>query len=128
MAENIIILDTSILIEYFRKSNKTNSRLISLIDKGYKFKISAITEFEIFTGSLPAHYGFWENLLKEAEVLSFDKKAARVAVEINRALKLVSKQIGISDLFIAATAISNNLPLATLNLKHFERIEALEII
>ena len=34
----------------------------------------------------------------------------------------------ITDLFIAATAIANNLPCATLNKKHFERIEELKII
>lgn len=32
------------------------------------------------------------------------------------------------DLFIAATAIAHSLPVATINKKHFERIESLEII
>ena len=31
-------------------------------------------------------------------------------------------------LFIAAAAVANKLPLATLNRKHFERIEALKMI
>jgi tRNA(fMet)-specific endonuclease VapC len=49
-------------------------------------------------------------------------------VDINNALKRKRKQIDIADLFIAATALSNNLPFATLNLKHFERIDNLQIV
>ncbi len=69
----------------------------------------------------------WNNLLQKVEVLSFDKAAFRVAVDINAELKRKRKQIEIPDLFIAATAITNNLPLATLNRKHFERIDHLQI-
>jgi tRNA(fMet)-specific endonuclease VapC len=49
-------------------------------------------------------------------------------VDISSALKRKRKQIDIADLFIAATAISNNLSFATLNLKHFERIDTLQIV
>jgi predicted nucleic acid-binding protein len=43
-------------------------------------------------------------------------------------LKRKRKQIALADLFIAATAISNQLSFATLNRKHFDRIEELNII
>jgi tRNA(fMet)-specific endonuclease VapC len=33
-----------------------------------------------------------------------------------------------ADLFIAATAMQYSLPLATLNVKHFERIEELQML
>jgi tRNA(fMet)-specific endonuclease VapC len=128
MAGNIILVDTSILIDYFRKSDKTNSKLISLINKGYKFHISSITEYEIFAGSSPLQHDFWEKLLERTEVLPFDKQAAEVAVELNSLLKRKRKQLDIADLFIAATAISNKIPLSTLNLKHFERIDDLQIV
>jgi predicted nucleic acid-binding protein len=128
MAENIIRIDTSILIDYFRKSDKTNSKLISLIQKGYKFHISAITEYEIYAGSSLVQQKFWEELLEKIEVVSFTKKVARAAVEINNELKRKRKQIALAHLFIAATAVSNNYALSKLNLKHFERIDNLEII
>ncbi len=60
--------------------------------------------------------------------MPFDQTAAQAAVDINNALKRKRKQIDIADLFIAATAISNNMPLATLNAKHFDRIDGLTII
>lgn len=50
-----------------------------------------------------------------------------IDVNINAGLKRKRKQIDIADLFIAATAINFNLPIATLNRKHFERIEILNI-
>jgi tRNA(fMet)-specific endonuclease VapC len=128
MADNIILIDTSILIDYFRKSDKANSILISLIKKGYKFHISSITEYEIYVGSTPIQQTFWDGLLEKIEVHSFNKQTAKVAVEINNELKRKRKQIAIADLFIAATAIGNNLPFATLNRKHFERIDNLQMI
>ncbi len=53
---------------------------------------------------------------------------AQAAVDISNQLKHRRKQIGMADLFIAATAISNNLSLTTINIKHFERIEELNVI
>ncbi|MDB5006335.1 MAG: type toxin-antitoxin system VapC family toxin [Mucilaginibacter sp.] len=128
MENNLILIDTSILIDYFRKSDKANSKLISLINEGYKFQISAITEFEIYAGSTAVQQTFWENLLKKIEVLPFDSKTVKIAVEINTVLKRKRKQIEIADLFIASTAISKNIAFATLNRKHFERIENLQIV
>ena len=128
MADNIILIDTSILIDYLRKSDKANSRLISLTRREYKFHISAITNYEIYAGSTVGQQNYWDELLYKMAVLPFDKQAAKVAVDINNELRRKSKQIAIADLFIAATAVSNNLSLATLNMKHFERIDNLQIV
>ena len=128
MADKIILADTSILIEYFRKSDKSNSTLVKLFNQDYDFCISAITEFEIYTGATALQLAFWNDFLSGIEVLPFDKNSVKEAVRINTALKVKSKQIDLADLFIAATAISNELQLATLNRKHFERIEELIII
>jgi tRNA(fMet)-specific endonuclease VapC len=46
----------------------------------------------------------------------------------NRQLKQKRKQIDLADLFIAATAVAYELSLATLNRKHFDRIDTLTII
>jgi len=128
MADKIILLDTSILIDLFRKSEKENSVLVSLIRQGYTYCISSVTEYEIYTGTTSGQIDFWNNFLQRTEVLSFDKNVARVAVEINKELKRKRKLIDIADLFIAATAVSNNLPFATLNKKHFDRIDNLIIV
>lgn len=120
MANKIILVDTSILIGLFRKSDKANSTLIALVKQGYNYCISAITEYEIYTDALLGQLDPWNNFLQKTKELPFDKKAANVAVEINNQLKRNRKQIAIPDLFIAAIAMANGLPLATLNKKHFE--------
>ena len=128
MAYKIILVDTSILIDYFRKTDKGNSVLVSLFDQGYDFTISAITHYEIYSGATTGQHPFWENLLQKTSVLAFNQNVAQVAVDINNELKRKRKQIEIADLFIAATAIANDLLFATLNRRHFERIERLIIL
>lgn len=51
MADKIVLADTSMLIELFRKTDKDNAALVSLVRQGYSFQISAITEYEIYTGT-----------------------------------------------------------------------------
>ena len=128
MAGKVVLADTSVLIDFFRKSDKANSFLIGLVKQDYSFCISAITEFEIYTGATDNQLDYWNEFLKKTQVLSFDKNVVKVAVELNRTLKRRRKQIEMADLFIAATAIESKLPLATLNKKHFERIDQLELI
>jgi len=61
-------------------------------------------------------------------ILPFNAEVSIKAANIDAALKKKRKQIAIPDLFIAATAIFHNVPLATLNKKHFERIDELEVL
>ena len=58
----------------------------------------------------------------------FELECSRKAVEIFQLLRKNNKIIETPDLFIAATALSKGIPIATLNKKHFERIEGLEVI
>lgn len=60
--------------------------------------------------------------------MPFDEVSVDTAVTINSQLKKKRKQINIADLFIAATAVANNLALAILNKRHFDRIEVLDIV
>ncbi len=128
MANKIILADTSILIDYFRKTDKSNAVLIYLFDQGFDFTISAITHYEIYSGTTTRQLPFWQSLLQNIKVLAFDQKVAQTAVDINNELKRKRKQIEKADLFIGATAIAYDLPFATLNRKHFERIVGLTII
>lgn len=61
-------------------------------------------------------------------IISLDELSVDAAVTINSVLKRKRKQIDLADLFIAATAVAYNLPLVTLNRKHFERIDTIKLI
>ena len=128
MAEKIVLLDTSILIEYYRKTNKANSTWIGLIDQGHEFVISAITKYELYSGATKEQMEFWDNIMTSIPIIAFNEACVDTAVNINAILKQKRKQIDLADLFIAATAVTHDFPIATLNKKHFERIEQLSII
>lgn len=128
MADKIVLADTSILIDLFRKSEKANSKFVQLALQGFQIQISAITQYEVYSGATVAQLPYWDNLLEKINVLPFDKDVVKQAVIVNKQLKQKRKQIDLADLFIAATAIANNLPFATLNRKHFERIDSLNIV
>jgi tRNA(fMet)-specific endonuclease VapC len=128
MESSVICLDTSVLIDYYRKKDKSKSFFFSLADKYDEFAVSTITEFEVYIGSDKEKDLFWNEFFKKVISIPFDSFANKKAIEIDRQLKKISKQIDIPDLMIAACAISNRLKLATLNVKHFGRIEGLEII
>ncbi|GGH65199.1 putative nucleic acid-binding protein [Filimonas zeae] len=127
MANKIILADTSVLIDLFRKTNKENSLLVSLVRLGYSYSISAITEYEIYVGAGLGQLDYWNTFLQKTSVLAFDSEVAKVASELNKQLKKKRKLIDAADLFIASTAIKYRLPLATLNRRHFERIDGLII-
>ena len=101
---------------------------MALIAAGNSFAVSTITKFEIYAGAKSEQCEFWERVFQHVAVLSVDESTVDVAVKVNNALKQKSKQIDIADLLIASTAISNGLRIATLNRKHFERIEGLQIV
>ena len=95
-----------------------------MVRQGYKFAISTITKYEIYTGATQSQLVFWDDVLSSITVIPFDESCVDVAVSINAALKRKRKQIDLADLFIAATAMSRRMSFATLNKKHFDRIDA----
>lgn len=128
MANELICLDSSILIDYFRKAKKENSFFFELSNQYSSFAVSIITEFEILSGSNQNQKGFWDKFFEHVLVIPFDSKANEEAIKIFKELKRNGNLIDIPDLFIGATAKAYNLRLATLNEKDFARISGLEIL
>ncbi|MCO5237017.1 MAG: type II toxin-antitoxin system VapC family toxin [Chitinophagaceae bacterium] len=128
MADKGLMVDSTILIDYFRKTDKKNSKLVAHFRNYDHLYISSVTEFEVVNGATEEHLQFWDGMLARFFILNFDSKAARQAASIVAQLKIKRKTIDKPDLFIAATAIVNNLTLDTLNLKHFTHIENLKLL
>ena len=119
---------TSVLIDYFRKTKKSNSFLYKLTEHYSLFAVSIITQYDIYVGSNEDQDSFWDHFFDSITVLPFDAKANEEAIKIYRELKKQNKLIEIPDLLIGATSVANSLKIATLNDKHFSRIEGLELI
>jgi len=119
MADKKLMFDTSLLIDYFRKTDKNNARLVNHFRNYKQLFISSITEFEVMNGAKLLHVEFWNGMLPRFTVLDFDSKAATQAAAITAQLKTKRKTIDKPDLFIAATAVAHSLDFDTLNIKHF---------
>jgi len=124
----MILLDTSVLIEMFRVKDKTATFFYRLSKGNNDFAISILTHYEIFRGSNSVQDTFWTSFLKNIKVIPFDLISSNEAIEIYKLLKAQNQMIDLADLLIAATAIAHNLDLATLNLKHFNKISNLRIL
>ena len=82
MAGELILLDTSILIDYFRKTNKKNSELYRLVEaKKYAFAVSVITEYEIYIGASEDQIGFWDLFFNKIRLIEFDSLVQRRLLE-----------------------------------------------
>ena len=126
MEDRGILIDTSVIIDHFRKKNKQQSLLYEL-SKENKLFLSAISKFEFLVGTKRAQIRQTEKIIEGFDILSFNSNVADVASDIAKKLKAKNKIIEFRDIFIAATAIANDIPLSTLNVKHFERIDDLEL-
>jgi len=126
LGDNRVLIDTSILIEYFRKKNKKNTKLYSLVKANYSIATSSICYFEYLSGSKEGEFD--RLLFRYIEIIAFDAAQAEIAAASFRALKSKNELIEFRDILIASSAISNNIPIATMNTKHFKRIENLVIL
>jgi len=122
----VICLDSSVLIEYYRIKDKSKSFLFALT-KNYQFNIPAVVKYEILRGDKKKD-DFWIAVFKHITILPFDSECATLAAQIYMTLKSQNKLTGTDDIFIAATALRNKLKIATINSAHFKRIAGIETI
>ncbi|MGD9629173.1 MAG: PIN domain-containing protein [Pyrinomonadaceae bacterium] len=65
----MIVLDSSILIDLFRKKRKERSAFFKLTERNFSFSISVITLFEIFNGCSDEVQAYWRELVGEFNIL-----------------------------------------------------------
>jgi tRNA(fMet)-specific endonuclease VapC len=127
METGSILIDTSVIIDHLRKKNKKKSRLFDVIENCDLF-VSTITIYELFAGATDERKRKDINdFLTLAEILPFTRETAERAGDIYLALRNRNELIDVQDIFIGASALIHHLPLMTLNVKHFNRIDELRI-
>ncbi len=116
-----VVVDTSILIDYLRGGKKWEM-FIKEIDDGTELLLPTIVIFELFSGSstksLAKKFDVID-LLKQFRQIDLDEAIARVAGELYRDVK---QTLEVPDYIIAASALSINAQVVTLNQKHFAQI------
>ncbi|SJM89723.1 type II toxin-antitoxin system VapC family toxin [Crenothrix polyspora] len=126
----IICLDTNVLIAHKRakKTDKDKTFLFKLTKKPYQFAVSSITVYELLRGDNQDEDAYWKALFSNMTVLDFDSDCAEYAAKIYQDLKTKGLLIEAEDLLIAATSRRHQMKLATGNVKHFARVENLDLV
>jgi tRNA(fMet)-specific endonuclease VapC len=94
--------------------------------------VSAITRYELLLGveKCPPAWKKKEGakvhlLLDHLHILPFTGDTAAIAARVRASLETIGRPIGPMDILIASTALENDLPLVTTNLKEFQRVPGL---
>lgn len=121
-----ILLDTSIIIDYLRVKNKSQTVLYRLTQNKHELYVSIITHTEAYSGKSVWEQKEARNILKNTfegiKILPLEENISENAGEIKAKYGLE-----IADAIIAATALKHKLELATLNIKDFEKNVGLKL-
>ena len=125
------ILDSDILIYFLKGDKDTIEKIISLPKDDLYITIINYTEllYGIYNSNkISQNKEKIVPFLENFETLPFDKQSSEIFARLKAKLKKQGKIIADMDLMIASIAIANHAVLFTNNLKHFNRIEELELL
>lgn len=123
-----MVIDTGIFIEHLRAKDKHKTSLYNLPSATEIF-ISSVSLYELYMGATtPEKENDVKLITEDLSILPFNDFVAVEAAKIYHRLRTSNKMIEFRDIFIAASCLVNELPLFTLNKKHFTRIKGLEVI
>lgn len=128
MAKERVCIDTDVCIDFLRKKSPGFGLFIKLLGQ-YELCITAITAFELFLGHIKMNRKErMDDFMNQFIILPFDLNASEASARIQSSLDKKGRGIGIPDTLIAGICLSNNVPLLTLNTKHFSRATGLKLV
>jgi tRNA(fMet)-specific endonuclease VapC len=128
-----VILDTSVLIEAERREFEIKKFIEKRELEAYG--LSVISVAELLHGVHRAdskkrrlrRSAFVEKVIELFPIYPFELSTARIYAELWSDLAKKGIQVGAHDLIIGSTALSLGFSVATYNVRHFNRIEGLNI-
>src|SRR3989344_7721332 len=129
----MVILDTTAAIDLLKNKKEVNLVIDKLIKDGEIIKITTISVMELWKGAElsinPVNQkNIIEDFLNSIILLDFTFKNSKTAGKIDAELTKKGEIIDIEDIMIASISKDNKEPILTRNVKHFKRIQDLEII
>jgi len=133
----VIILDTTACIDYLNGNEKLKDTISKQEDL---VNITTISVYEINIGlertkrkiseeRFKMLNKIWMEFISGMEIISLGFKEAVKAAEIYDRLESIGQRIDDNDILIAGIMLANGMKvIVTKNIKHFERIEGIEIV
>jgi tRNA(fMet)-specific endonuclease VapC len=125
------MIDTDTISLFLRRHDKVVEKFQQYFKEHGKINLSIINYYEVLGGlrHKDAHRKWlvFQQIAEKNTILPLSEHSCRIASEIYARLKKQGKTLDDLDILIASIAIENELVLVTHNLKHFSRIENLEV-
>lgn len=120
-----IVVDTSVFIDYLRRKQKLDT-LYAQIQLNNELLTSLVTFAEVFSGKSAQPGGEQREtiieIIKGIEVVTPTLETARIVGSLR-----YKHDLTLGDAFVAALALEENCPVATLNTRHFRSIPSLTL-
>lgn len=123
------LLDTDIVVFLFRNKRGIAKRLSQLNPNDIYISEVTVAELEYgnhLSGRYEENREMLDAFLSSVNVVPFSSAIMLYAKERNR-LKTIGQGIEDFDLLIGCTSVSENLVMVTNNVKHYSRIEGIQI-
>jgi predicted nucleic acid-binding protein len=123
------LLDTTVLVDYFRGRQAANLLLERLVDEGHTLALCAINVAELFAGLPERQRPLAGELIHSLHDLEIPPQVAELAGTIRFDAARRGVAIHLPDAMIAAVAIANDATLVTANVRDFplEELQLLEL-
>ena len=123
----LVVVDTDLLIDFLRGKGP-GALLVRDLISSHSLRVTAITAFELRVGA--DFLARRDDILRLVHSRTFplDPSSALRAGEVAAALRRAGQDIGMADCLQAGICLKFDLPFATRNRKHFNRVEGLRLL
>lgn len=129
--DDTLILESTFLIDLEREQRRGTAGIAMeflALHRHHRFAITPTIAGELAAGtSMTARPG-WEEFLRSFRWLPITPDVAWRFGRTFQFLRVNGMSVGVNDLWIAATALSHDVPVVTANVRDFARIPGLEVI
>lgn len=123
----MILVDSDVLIAHLRGVPQARDWLVRSRRETGRLATSAVSVTEVAGGMRAHEKRQVTRLLASLDIFPVSEHVAWRAAELMRTYRTSHSGIGLSDYLIAATAATQGLQLATLNVRHFPMFADLEV-
>jgi tRNA(fMet)-specific endonuclease VapC len=122
----LVVVDTDLLIDYLR-GRGAGVEIVRTLVRSRRLRVTTVTSLELRVGAdFLARRDDILSLVRHA--LPLDLRSSLLAGAVSATLRAAGQEIGFADSLQAGICLRHDLPLATRNRAHFERVEGLQLV